>query len=64
MPDNTKPPRSSFEAPPLGARAVMTAIKEIGRAHDLEHPRVVYKTTDKGEHCVALVFPGWRRPKD
>jgi hypothetical protein len=37
---------------PLGARALMTAIEEIGRAHNLDRPRVAYKRTEAGEHCV------------
>jgi hypothetical protein len=58
-----RPPRSSNEAPPLGARAIMTAIEEIGRAQP-GPPRVAYKTTEAGEHCVAILFPGWRRSRD
>jgi hypothetical protein len=42
----------------------MTAMEEIGRAHGLERPRVAYKKTEAGEHCVAIIFPGWRRPAD
>jgi hypothetical protein len=64
VPDNTKPPRYFFEPPPLGARAIMTAIEEIGRAHGLERPRVAYKRTERGEHCIAIIFPGWRRSED
>jgi hypothetical protein len=62
-PDNTRPPRYVFEPPPLGARVLMTAVEVLGRAHDLERPRVVYKKTDGGEHCIALVFAGWQRPR-
>ena len=63
-PDNTKPPRYLFEPPPLGARVLMTAIEEISRTHGLERPRVAYKKSDGGEHVIALIFPGWRRPED
>jgi hypothetical protein len=42
----------------------MTAIEEIGRAHNLDRPRVIYKRTEAGEHCVAILFPGWRRSGD
>jgi hypothetical protein len=42
----------------------MTALEEIGRSHGLERPRVAYKKTDGGEHCVAIIFPGWRRRED
>jgi hypothetical protein len=62
VPDNTRPPRYIFEPPPLGARTIMVQIEEIARSNGLEHPRVAYKKTDGGEHCVALIFPGWRRP--
>ena len=60
-PDDTKPPRYLFEPPPLGARVIMTAIEEVSRSHGLDRPRVAYKKTEAGEHCVALFFPGWRR---
>jgi len=60
-PDNTRPPRNLSENPPLGARTIMVAVEEIARAHDLERFRVAYKRTDNGEHCVALIFAGWRR---
>ncbi len=63
-PDNTKPPRYLFEPPPLGARALMTAIEEMSLAHGLERPRVAYKKNDSNEHVIALIFPGWRRPAD
>jgi hypothetical protein len=60
-PDNSKPPHTLFENPPLGARAIMSGVEEIARAHDLERFRVAYKRTDSGDHCVALIFAGWRR---
>jgi hypothetical protein len=63
-PDNIKPPRYLFEPPPLGARAVMTAVEEIARAQGLERPRVAYKKNDNNEHVVALIFPGWRRENE
>jgi len=64
VPDNTKPPRYLFEPPPLGARAIMTAVEEIARMQGLERPRVAYKKNDHDEHVIALIFPGWRRPTD
>jgi hypothetical protein len=62
-PDNTKPPRSLFESPPLGARTIMVAVEEIARAQELERPRVAYKKNDSNEHVIALIFAGWRRPR-
>ena len=62
-PDNTRPPRYSNDPPPLGARAIIIAIEEIGRANSLDRPRVAYKKTENGEHCIAIIFAGWRRPE-
>lgn len=53
VPDNTKPPRSDFEAPPLGARVIMTAVEEVARAHDLERPRIAYKKNSANEHVIV-----------
>jgi hypothetical protein len=63
-PDNTRPPRSTFQPPPLGVRPLAIAIEEIARAKRLDRPRVTYSQTEQGEHCVALIFPGWRRHEE
>ena len=51
-PDSTKPPRTPFAPPPLGARVIMTEMEEVGRSHRLERPRVAYRKNEKGEHVV------------
>lgn len=45
------------DQPTLGARAVMNEIEQVARAKHLVGFRVAYKTNDRGEHVVALIFP-------
>ncbi len=60
MPDNTRPPRYLADPdprPPLGVRAVMTAVEDVARARKIAGFRVAYKANRAGEHVVALIFP-------
>ncbi len=61
MPDNVRPPRNPRQpdAPTLLAARIMTEVYELIRERHktMRGHRVVYKTNDRGEHVISLVFP-------
>lgn len=60
VPDNTRPPRHLVDPdsrPPLGVRALMSAVEDFVRGRKLVGARIAYKRNARGEHVVAIIFP-------
>jgi hypothetical protein len=60
VPDNTRPARHLIDPdlrPPLGVRALMSAVEDLVRGRNLLGARIAYKRNARGEHVVAIIFP-------
>jgi hypothetical protein len=60
VPDNARPPRHLVDPdsrPPLGVRALMSAVEDFVRGRKLVGARIAYKRNARGEHVVAIIFP-------
>lgn len=60
VPDNTRPPRHLVDPdsrPPLGVRALMSAVEDLARGRNVVGARIAYKRNAQGEHVVAIIFP-------
>ena len=60
MPDNTRPPRHLVDPdprPPLGVRALVSAVEDLVRGRNVVGARIAYKRNARGEHVVAIIFP-------
>lgn len=60
VPDNPRPPGRLVDPdprPPLGVRALMSAVEDLARGRNVVGARIAYKRNARGEHVVAIIFP-------
>jgi hypothetical protein len=53
--------RDADEGPPLGTHIFMAEVRELAAKKGFARFDVRYKKNAKGEHVVAIIWPGWKK---